>query len=255
MKRIFIIGKYTFIDLFKSRITLNVFLLGIVLCIVSYISYSFTYGVPQKVALDIGLGLLSLSSVAVALFLGASLLSSEIQSRTVYIVLSRSVSRFQFLCGKILGLSLILKLNISILCLFIFSLYLALGGQFQSIMAWAVIFTVFEAFLVMLIAVFFSLVTNRVITVLLTLSLYIAGHGLNPDTMAVMLKQSPNIKIIIDGLGWVLPNFYKLNLKDLVLYQHSVNLSYVLITYLYALGYGLFLILASLWVFERKNLD
>ena len=255
MKRVFTIGKYTFIDLFKSRITLNVVLLGFVLCVVSYISYSFTYGVPEKVALDVGLGLLSLSSVAVALFLGASLLSNEIESRTVYVVLSRSVSRFQFLMGKIIGLGAILTLNILILCTFIFGLYCLLGGELNSLLIWNILFTILEALLVMMITVLLSLVTNRVVTVLVSISLYVVGNAFNPKTMVGILDKSPGLEGIMDAINWVLPNFYKLNLKDLVLYQQDIDASYLLGTSTYAIGYIIFLIASSLWIFKRKNLD
>lgn len=255
MKRTFIIGKYTFIDLFKSRITLNVAILGLVLCVISYISYSFTYGVPQKVALDVGLGLLSLSSVAVALFLGASLLSNEIESRTVYVVLSRSVSRFQFLMGKLIGLSAILSLNIFILCLFIFGLFILLGGSLNSLLLWNVVFTILEALLVMLITVILSLATNKVVTILVSISLYVIGHAVNPQTMVAVLKQAPGLENIIEVINWFVPNFYKLNLKDLVLYQQNLETSYLVGTSAYALGYCIVLIIASLWIFKRKNLD
>ena len=71
----------------------------------TYVATEFTYGVPERVALDFGLGMLSLSSLSISLFLGVSLLSKEIESRTVYMVISRPVPRFAFIIGKILGLS------------------------------------------------------------------------------------------------------------------------------------------------------
>lgn len=255
MSRVLTVSKYTFIDLFKSRITLNVFMMGIALCAVSYISYSFTYGVPEKVALDVGLGLLSLSSVAVALFLGASLLSGEIEARTIYVVLSRSISRFQFLMGKILGLSLILTLNILILSFFTLGLYVLLGGSIQPLILWAISFIMLEALLVMMIAVFFSLITNKVLTILGVISLYIIGHAFNPVAMMSVLQDTASLEIFIKSLNWVLPNFYKLNLKDLVLYQQSVSSGYLATTFIYAMGYILFLVLSSLWIFKRKNLN
>ena len=255
MRRMLIIGKYTFIDLFKSRITLNVLILGVILCIVSYVSYSFTFGVPQKVAIDVGLGLLSLSSVAVALFLGASLLSSEIESRTVYVVLSRSVSRFQFLMGKLIGLGAILTLNILILCIFIFGLYLILGGSFEVLFVWNTLFTILEALLLMMVTVLLSLVSNKVVTVLVSICLYVVGHAINPEKISLIIKKSLGLQGIVDAINWTIPNFYKLNLKDLVLYQQNIETSYLVGTSVYAISYILFLIALCLFIFKRKNLD
>lgn len=182
-------------------------------------------------------------------------MSNEIESRTVYVVLSRSISRFQFLMGKLLGLSCILTLNILILCVFIFGLYCLLGGVLNSLLLWNVVFTILEALLVMMITVLLSLTTNKVVTVLVSISLYVVGNAFNPKTMMVVIKQSPGLEDIINVINWVLPNFYKLNLKDLVLYQQDIDTGYLVGTSTYAVGYIVFLIASSLWIFKRKNLD
>jgi len=65
-----IIAAYTFKELLKSKILLNVFFIGLGLMLVTYVATEFTYGVPERVALDFGLGMLSISSLAISLFLG-----------------------------------------------------------------------------------------------------------------------------------------------------------------------------------------
>ena len=109
--KIFTIAYYTFKEIFKSKILVSVFFAGLGLMLVTYVATEFTYGVPERVALDFGLGILSLSSLAISLFLGATLLSKEIDSRTVYMVISRPVPRFAFILGKLLGLLGIQAIN------------------------------------------------------------------------------------------------------------------------------------------------
>ena len=48
---------------------MNVFLLGFVLALVTYIASDFSYGVPSKVALDFGMGVTTLSAVGIAIFI------------------------------------------------------------------------------------------------------------------------------------------------------------------------------------------
>ncbi len=59
-----------------------------------------------RVLTDIGLATMSLSSVLVAIVLGASLLYKEIERKTLYMILPKSISRGQFLIGKFLGITL-----------------------------------------------------------------------------------------------------------------------------------------------------
>ena len=88
-----IVAYYTFKEILKSKILLNVFFVGLGLMLVTYVATEFTFGVPERVAVDFGLGMLSLSSLAISLFLGVGLLSKEIESRTVYMIISRPVPR------------------------------------------------------------------------------------------------------------------------------------------------------------------
>ncbi len=133
LNKIFIIANYTFKDLLKSKIFYITLFMGLMIMLATYVATEFTYGVPEKVALDFGLGLLSLSSLGVSLFMGATLLSNEIESRTVYMVISRPAPRWVFIIGKILGLLLVLLLNISVLSIMTIGCSSFLGGQIESI--------------------------------------------------------------------------------------------------------------------------
>ena len=114
MNKTLLVARYTFKQLLKSKIMYNCFWLGLALMLFTYITSEFSFGNPRFIAMDFGVGVSSLASVAVAIFLGVSLLSDEIESRTVYIALSKPISRSSFIFGKILGMGLILFLNIFI---------------------------------------------------------------------------------------------------------------------------------------------
>ena len=95
-----LIAKYTYKEILKSRIISNVFLLGLILMLISYVAAEFTFSVPQRVALDIGIGMASLSAVGISLFMGVTLLSNEIHNRTVYMLLSRPITRSSYLASR-----------------------------------------------------------------------------------------------------------------------------------------------------------
>src|SRR4051812_38418902 len=111
------VAKYTFKEILKSKILYSTLIIGLCMIVVTVVAAEFTYGVPERVALDFGLGMLSLSSLGIALFMGASLLSKEIESRTVYMVISRPIPRWCFIMGKVMGLMAVLTVNILILSL------------------------------------------------------------------------------------------------------------------------------------------
>lgn len=249
------IAYYTFKEIWKSKILLNVFFVGVGLMVVTYVATEFTYGVPERVALDFGLGMLSLSSLGISLFLGVGLLSREIESRTVYMVISRPVPRFAFIIGKLIGLMGIQAVNVLILASMTMTATKLLGGQIDGLILWAIGFIFIESLMLLLVVVLLSLMANNILSVLFSLVLLLLGHVIKDTQEISFIKTNPLVTKILDIYHFVLPAFYKLNLKDFVLYKNDVPLSYLLGNFGYGLLYSMFLLLMVVFLFNRKNLD
>lgn len=250
-----IIAYYTFKEIWKSKILLNVFFVGLGLMIVTYVATEFTYGVPERVALDFGLGMLSLSTLGVSLFLGVGLLSKEIESRTVYMVISRPVPRYSFIIGKLMGLMGIQALNVLILSVMTMTATYFLGGQLNGLLFWAVGFIFLESLMLLLVVVLLSLMANNILSVLFALVLLLLGHAIRETQEISFIKTNPLVTKILDFYHFALPAFYKLNLKEFVIYKNELPLSFLLSSLAYGLIYSGFLLLVVVYLFRRKNLD
>ncbi len=89
-------------------------LLGFALVMLA-ISTFFTWmqpGEEQKFLRDFGVGFTVIMTLIVAIFLGVALIPPEIERRTIFTILSKPVTRIEFLLGKYLGLCSVLLLNI-----------------------------------------------------------------------------------------------------------------------------------------------
>lgn len=255
LSKIKTIAFYTFKELFKSKILLNVFFVGLGLMLVTYVATEFTYGVPERVAMDFGLGMLSISSIAISLFLGVGLLSKEIESRTVYMIISRPVPRYAFIIGKILGLLGIQAINVLILSFMtILSCYL-LGGEITSLLFWVILFTFLESILLLFVVVLISLLTNNILAVLFSSILLFLGHAIKDTQETLFVKNSALLSKLLDVYHFILPAFYKLNLKDFVLYKKEVAFNYLWPSAIYGVAYSIALLIFIIYFFNRKNID
>lgn len=234
---------------------MNVFLLGFVLALVTYIASDFSYGVPSKVALDFGMGVTTLSAVGIAIFMGVNLISQEIESRTLYMVLSRPISRASFFLGRVLGMILILSLNILILGLMTLFLFFYMGGEFSTLIAFAYLFLIFEAIMVLLIVIFFSLFTNTVISVMNTLVIYIVGHALSGSFDISFIRDNPFILYLLKTYSYFAPDFSKLNIKDFLIYKLTLPMEYLAQVVAYGVFYISLLICINIVIFNKKNFD
>ncbi|MBL7665519.1 MAG: ABC transporter permease subunit [Bacteriovoracaceae bacterium] len=255
MSTIFTVAYYTFKELLKSRVLMNAFFMGCFLIALTYIASEFTFGVPQRIAIDFGLGILTLSSVGMALFFGVELLSKEIETRTIYMIISRPVERYKVLLGKYLGFLSILFLNLIILASMSLITFKVLKGDITNMILWNIIYIFIEALLVLLLVVLFSLNTNNTVSVISVIVLYVTGHAMDPNTLKFFVEGRPAFEKLINFYHFVLPGFYKLNIKDFVLYQENLSSEYLISTLGYGFLYSLFLITLTAVIFERKDLN
>ncbi len=255
MSRTLVIAKYTVLELVKGKILLASLLLGLGIVFISFLPSSLAYGTPEKVALDIGMGILSLSSVGIAIFLGSSLVSTEIENRTVYIILTRPVSRSSFILGKIWGLLVVLVLNGLILSSLTLGFYLFFSGNYSPLILWNVFFTLLESAFCLMIVVFFSLVTNKIAAVIWSLALYFLGHTL-PATLEInSVKNNPLLYKVLEVTSSIVPNFSKINIKDFLIYKETLEPSFLWGASAYALVYIAFIALGATLIFQKKDLN
>jgi ABC-type transport system involved in multi-copper enzyme maturation permease subunit len=255
VSKVFTIAYYTLKEILKSKILLSIFLIGIGLVLVTYVATEFSYGVPQRIALDFGLGMLSISSLAISLFLGVTLLSKELDSRTVYMVISRPVPRFAFIIGKIIGLLGVQALNVLFLSLMTLVSVYFLGGQVSSLIFWTVGFIFLESMLLLFVVILMSLITNNILSTLISIVLLILGHAVKETQSLLFVKKHAFIEVALRAYHFTLPAFYKLNLKDFVLYKTSLPLDYLCSSLVYGVSYSAFLLILIILIFNRKNLD
>jgi len=255
MKKTAIVAKYTFIEVYRSKVMLSVVFIALGLLSISYISSEFAYGAPAKVALDVGFGLTSISNLIMGIFIGSTLLSKEIENRTLYMILSRPISRTSFMLGKVVGLSSVLVINTFLLSLVSMWIYSYLGGKISPLMYWASLFSFIEAFIIMLFAVMFSLITSNALAIIYTITVWVVGHTMSATSKILFAKINIFFNYTLKIVSGVIPDLEKINLKDLLIYEQTISLNYLISAQFYVLMYIAALLLIISFLFKNKNLD
>lgn len=254
MKAYIEITYQTYKEILSSKILYNVFFLGIAISIITFVSAEFSYGASSRISLDIGLGLVSFSTSIIAIIYGSNLITHEVDNRTLYMILSRPVSRGSFLLGKITGMSLVLLVNIVSLLLIVIALFLFFGGTVSSMIIWSMLFIYLEAIILLNISVLLSTFVNKVISVLSVLTLWISGHAAESLKTFPLIKNDPLMKELINMISAYLPNFNKINIKKFVLNDVELELSFLLNNTAYCFLWVFFLIFVSKLIFDKKDL-
>lgn len=255
MKKALRVAQYTFIEVYRSKVMYSVLFIAIGLVLVSFVASEFAYGAPAKVALDFGFAFMSISNLVMAVFIGTTLLSKEIENRTLYMILSRPISRVSFMLGKVLGLSSVLIINTLLLSIFSVAIYYYLKGGLNSLIFWTAWFSLMEALIIMLFAVMFSLLTSNGLAVIFTIFTWVVGHSFAATIKTIFAKSSLLFSSILNFVSFVIPDLEKMNLKDLLIYEQILSINYIFKVQVYVIFYIIALLIFISLIFKNKNLD
>ena len=192
----------------------------------------------------------------VALLVGSGLVNREVDKRTILVVLTKPVSRAEFVVGKHLGLATVLVLLVGALGLVLLLLLTLQGMTFPlgSVLL-AIGFTALEAILLAAISLFFGSFTSSLLAMLLGLAVYLMGHLSQNLVNLAKLSQNPGLTRISHLLYLVLPDLERLNLRNLAVYgSELMPQGGVLISHgIYALIYtAMLLSLTTLIIYRRQ---
>jgi Cu-processing system permease protein len=220
-----------------------------------------------KVAADLSLATITFSGLLMVIFIGTNLLSKDIDKRTIYMVISRPISRSQYIVGKFLGLSLLIIAAVLFLGI-ISSLPVYFAGLSyqnpESIFRWdiyiiAIIFIAMKLILIASMIIFFSSITSTsFISLILTVATYIIGSTTEVvkgliDVKVEGVEISPLMGSIIKFIYYIFPNLSAFDLKTLAAHGIALPHNYLLWVPLYWVLYTLSMITASSLFMERRE--
>lgn len=268
MSNIFLIARITFKECIRNRALYGIFFLGLLLFTANIIITAMFSWELGKVAVDVGLSVVSFSGLIIIFFLSINALSNDLDRRTIYMILSRPINRSQYILGKYTGLGLIILLSSTILgiCAAL-SFKLATAGHEAFIpmhFSWPVFFlglTYLSLSLLVLLAISFlwvSITTHPFTAVLLSMLSYFIGQNVeNVKNMIIksqMFEDNVLLIKVTEFISWVFPNLAAFDLKTSAAYGLPVNASYLSAVAAYGLSYiGICLIL-TIMIFQRREL-
>ncbi len=240
------IAKNTFKETVRDRIFYAILILSVLFILGTTLFGSISLGQDSKIITDFGLAGIYLFSIVIAIFLGTNLIYKELEQRTAYIILSKAVTRTQFLVGKFLGLAETMLVANLIMALVYIPLIWVVSHAFPGVALLAVGFQLLETWVFVALTILFSTFASPVASAIYSIIVFIIGHavGILPDAAK---KASPALASFYKALYYVLPNLEKFNIR--LEASHALAIPPYLIVFagLYALIFiALFLMLAAI---------
>jgi len=254
VKQILGIGIVTFHELVREKILWSTLLFAFLCVGLSYALSRLSFVENARIALDFGLTAVSLIGGLLSIVMGASLIAKEIENRTVYVVLSKAVWRWQFVVGRLLGLFTVLILNATLMTLVLLLIFVISGGHLSSAIFKSLVLQITEFGVLASMACIFSSFSTVSLAAIFASGVWVIGHAME-DLRAVTDKIEPvSLRPILHFITFVLPDLTRFDVKVQVSHQLPITWGYTNYTIFYGLAYMAFAILTACTIFSRRDL-
>jgi ABC-type transport system involved in multi-copper enzyme maturation permease subunit len=216
--RIFSIAANTFRETIRNKILYAILAFALFVIGLSYFLADLSVGELTRIIADVGLACIHIFGVIMAVFLGITLVSQEVERKTVYLIISKPVPRWEFIVGKAFGLSLTLAMTTLVMAATLFLVHAGYGGVPEKGIFIASAGVYLELVMLISLASLFSTFTTPVLSAIFTLSMFLIGH-LSKDLLFFGGRaRSEMVRQASGFLFYLLPNLEHFNWKNEVVY-------------------------------------
>jgi len=271
MRRIFALAMITFKEGIRNRSLFGIGLLALFLFGLNITVAGFFMRDIGKVTVDMNLGALNFAGLLLVLFVGVNLMAKDIDRKTIHLVLSKPISRAQYIWGKYLGIQFFVSVSL-LLLLFLSCLTVALllnlypayfiGFSWSNFII-ACFFILVKFSLLTAIVIFFSSITSSsLITLIFSLSSYVAGitieevvFYLRSEFAAQEKIISESLQIFINTVSYFVPNFSVFDFTLEAAHGLAISGQRIFLSLGYGLIYVTILLILASYIFSRREFN
>lgn len=254
--RIRAIAFNTFRETVRDRVLYNLVFFALLLVATTPLLGQISIGVQRVLLINLSLSAISIFGIVISIFIGISLVSKEIEKRTLYPVLSRPVGRGEFIVGKYFGLVGTLLVNTLAMSggFYLELLLMARSSPRADANILLGIYFLFLQFIVIIaLSLLFSSFSSPLLSALFALSMFVAGAFAGDLRGFASISHGPQ-KWLATATSYLVPNLSSLNVITRVAHDQLVPSALVGYNTLYTLLYAAATVSGAVLIFSRRNL-
>lgn len=237
----------------RNRVTVVVAAFALGMLVFAGLLTNLSISTFDRVLTDVGLGAMSLTLVLLAVFLSSNMLSREIERRTLFLIVSKPVSRTLFLLSRFAGNMLTLAVLLGMMALLFFGMVALYGTAITQAQVIAVVMLWFELLVLSSIGFVMSSFSSQMVSATVTIGSYFAGH-LSGDIYKLADKPDAGLLGVVGkAIYYGLPNLEKVNYRLQATYELATPVKALLGPAAYAVGYSAIMLALAVLLFERRD--
>jgi Cu-processing system permease protein len=254
LARIWTIAMNTLREAVRNKVLYALLFFGVAVILAGVVLSALSYVGSERILQDFGFAAIRLFSVAIAIFVGVTLIHREVERRTVYAILSKPLSRAEFLLGKYVGLLVTIWLQMAIMVVFFVAVSLLTGAPLGAGHAAAIALIAAELAVIVAVATFFSAFTTPMLASFFSVGIWALGHMTRDLRDIGASSISESMKSTTAFIHRVMPDLESFNFSTEAAHGLAFAASDVWLPLLYGMGYVTVLLMAAIGIFDRRDL-
>jgi ABC-type transport system involved in multi-copper enzyme maturation permease subunit len=253
MRKIAAVVLNTFREAIRDKVFITIIVFSIIIMGSGRIVKPLALGEEGKVIKDIGLNSITFFSVLIGILVGGRLVYKEIEKKTIYLVISRPIHRWQFIVGKHFGLLLVLFESLLIMTGAFYVILFLLKIQANFYLLLSILMTFFQLWIITAIAILLSTFTTPITSAIFAFALYFIGHLTGDLKALAAMSKSVQVKFVCNALYYLLPNLSNFDIKNQVVHNVIIEPNVIFFAIGYAIVYSAVIIFIASLIFQRKD--
>ena len=251
--RIQALANNTFREAIRNKLLYTLLGFGILMIGSGVLLATLSYVAVNEILQDMGMAAIRFFSAGIAIFVGIGLIHNEVDRRTIFTILSKPVSRSEFLIGKWAGLTFTVWLQLVLMSLAFGIVSWAAGAPLGWDHGVAIALIGLELMLLVAIATLFSAFTTPMLAALFTVGIWMIGH-LSRDVRALGEQSDlESVSKMADIVFVAMPDFEVFNKSLEAVYGLPISASEIQMAIVYAFGYTACTLILGSMIFSRRD--
>lgn len=241
----------------KTRMYLILLIFSLILIFIGLLLTGLSgFEQPYRVLVNTGFSMIELFCLLIILLNSAWIVLQDIENKSIYLILSKPISRFQYIVNKYLGFLCVIIMNVLFMSLIHLVFIKISRGEINYFQYILVIFSIIlKVGLISAITLFLVIsMTSHTAAVITSLLIWIAGHFLNEFKFILEKNTNFMIKTFMRIIYYLIPNFQYFNLKDFYNNLYMISQFNIFFSISYWIIYTSIIIVLTAYIFNKKDL-
>jgi len=248
------IASNTMKEIIRSRILMVIVGFAVILLMSAPILEDVSLGQQSQIMMHAGIAMISFIATVVAIIIGGYQLATEINTRTLYTMLAKPISRTTFLIGKYLGIVAVEVVLIGGMTGVLYVMGILYGAHMSALTFLTAGAILIEVSVMSAVMLLLAVMTRPMISIVGGIAIFFAGHGSWEVYLAIQNPETAEgVRRMLQAVYYGMPNLDKLSLKTQLLYGITPSGAQLTGMTMYAVGYVIVMLALAAILFRRED--